>query len=98
MPRTVTERLNKDIQDLVAEIGDDLQNAAEKSGDEAAAAMRRSAKAMHRAANRLAGELRDAGEDTLEAAKAHPYATAALIASAAALIGLAVAHRNGAGD
>jgi hypothetical protein len=53
---------------------------------------------MRRAANRLASELQGAGEDTLQAAKAHPYATAALIASAAALIGLAVSHRSGARD
>lgn len=98
MSRTVAERLEKDIHDLVAEISDDLKNAAEKSGEEAAVAMRRSANVMRRAANRLASELQGAGEDTLQAAKAHPYATAALIASAAALIGLAVSHRSGARD
>ena len=90
-----TEMLNRDIHELVSEITEDLRQAADKTGDEAAEAMRRSSKALRKAAKRLGEELQDVGEDAVEGVKAHPIATAAVIASAAALIGFALTRRAG---
>lgn len=96
MPKTA--KLNRDLQNLVGEITEDLQQAADKTGDEATKAMRRSAKAMQKAARRLGDELKDVGEDAVDGARAHPLATAAIIASAAALIGLAISRSQSAQD
>lgn len=89
------EKLNWDIHELVSEITEDLREAADKTGDEAAEAMRRSSKALRKAAKRLGEELKETGQEAAEQVKTHPIATAAVIASAAALIGFALSRRGG---
>ena len=90
-----SSKLNRDIHELVSEITEDLRQAADRTGDEAAEAMRRSSKALRKAAKRLGEELKDTGQDAVEGVKSHPIATAAVVASAAALIGFALSRRAG---
>jgi len=99
MPRTPTPSLNETMRDLVGEVADTLRDATEKTGEEAQEAFQHASAALTRAARHLADEARDTGADlarrTREEVQEHPWATAALIASAAALIGLVAAQRLG---
>lgn len=99
MPKTAIQKLNKTIQELVAEVADNLRDATDKTGEEAQEALQNASAALSRAAHHLAGEVRESGAGlarrTREEVQEHPWATAALIASAAALIGLAAARRMG---
>jgi len=100
MPKTSIEKLNKTVRDLVAEVADNLRDATEKTGDEAQEALQNASAALTRAARHLTDEARETGADlarrTREEVQEHPWATAALIASAAALIGVLAARRMGA--
>lgn len=91
---TKAAKLNEDIRELVSGITDDLREAGDETGEEAAAALERSSKALTKAARRLSDELRDTGQDALDGVRAHPVATAAVIASAAALLGLVLSRRG----
>lgn len=92
MPKSAAVRLHDDLQDLKAEIAEHLHDAAQKTGDDAAAALRRSSDAISRAARRLGQDLRDqtleSARHTTEAARTHPATTAALILLAASVVGL----------
>jgi ElaB/YqjD/DUF883 family membrane-anchored ribosome-binding protein len=99
MPKTSIQKLNKTIQDLVAEVADNLRDATDKTGEEAQEALQNASAALSRAAHHLAEQAHETGaglaQRTREEVQEHPWATAALIASAAALIGLVAARRLG---
>ncbi len=96
MPKSAAVRLHDDLQDLKTEIAEHLHDAAQKTGDEAAAALRRSSDAVSRAARRLGQDLRDQTLDsarhTAEVARTHPVTTVSLILLAASAIGLLLAR------
>jgi|GEM_PF-2571367 ElaB/YqjD/DUF883 family membrane-anchored ribosome-binding protein len=99
MPKTSIQKLNETVQDLVVEVADNLRDATEKTGEDAREALQHASAALSRAARHMADEAREAGTDlarrTKEEVQEHPWATAALIASAAALIGIAATRRLG---
>lgn len=94
MPKRA-DTLNRDIPKILNAMSDDLRRAADKTGEEAVAALHRSSRTLGRAARQLNAELRHAGHNAIEGVKAHPVATAAVIAAAAALLGLALSRRGG---
>jgi|GEM_PF-5509181 len=97
MPPTA-EKMNQDIQTLVTAAADNLKTAAHKTGKEANEALNRSSQALSAATERLVGEARKtssaAGHQGIEEVRAHPVTTAALVASAAALLAVLVARLN----
>lgn len=99
MPKTSIQKLNKTVNDLVIEVADNLRAATEKTGEEAREALQHASATLGRAARHLADEARETGTDlarrTKEEVQEHPWATAAVIASAAALIGVVATRRLG---
>jgi len=99
MPKTAIQKLNKNVRELVVEVTDNLRDATEKTGEEAQEALQHAAEALSRAARHLADEAKETGADLARRTKAelqeHPWATAALIASAAALVALVATRRPG---
>lgn len=98
MTQSTADKLNQDVQDLVTEVADNLKAAARKTGKEANEALHRSSEALSKATERLVGEARRtstaAGKQVMDEVRAHPVTTAALVASAAALLGVLVARLN----
>tara|TARA_R110000787_G_scaffold48227_3_gene116390 strand:+ start:378 stop:683 length:306 start_codon:yes stop_codon:yes gene_type:complete len=98
MTRSAADKLNQDVQALVTEVADNLKTAAQKTGKDANEALQRSSEALSRATERLVGEARKtssaAGKQVIDEVRAHPVTTAALVASAAALLGVLVARLN----
>lgn len=96
MPKSAAHRLHEDLQDLSTEITDHLRDAAEKTGEDAAAALKKSSDALARAARRLGHDLSDRARDGTDLAVrtglAHPAVTAVMAAAAVAMIGYLIAR------
>jgi ElaB/YqjD/DUF883 family membrane-anchored ribosome-binding protein len=92
MSASAASRLNDDIQTLSAEVSEHLRDAADKTGDDAKAALERSAAALTKAAHRLSEDVRhtsrNMGAQAVAEVRDRPVATTALVAIAATLIGL----------
>ena len=97
MSKSVAKKLVHDVDHALEDILHELKKAGERLGDEADDALSAAAARLSEAAHGLAVEARAQSQvlakNAVTEVKAHPVATAAMAAAAAALIGLAIAHR-----
>jgi ElaB/YqjD/DUF883 family membrane-anchored ribosome-binding protein len=97
MTKSPAKAVVHEVDDAVDEVLHQLKIAGERIGREGEDALSQAAARLSQAAHALAVEARDQSrrlsKDAVRQVKDHPMASAAIAASAAALIGLALARR-----
>lgn len=97
MSKSLAKTIVRDVDDALEDVLHELKKAGVRLGDDAEDALSRAAARLTEAAHALATEARarskTLADGTVREVKAHPLAAAAVAATAAALIGLAIARR-----
>lgn len=98
MRRSLSRKIGRSVEEMLDEVGDDLRQAAGEVGEQAQQTLSRAVATLKQASERMAVDVRRQGR-TLESQgrrtlRDHPWAIAALIATAAAVAGVLAARRR----
>lgn len=94
MSRTAVQKLSHDLEGIAHEVSEHLQDAAQKTGSDASDAVRRSAKGLEKALERIRSDTQHEGEKVIAGVRGHPAVSAALAVSALVAVALVFAARR----